>query len=52
MNYWFAEEFEHKSINVNISEILENGYTIVKNSVDIVLINEFLSDYEMLKKIH
>ena len=50
MNYWFAEEFQDKSNNINISEILENGYTIVKNSVDIVLINEFLGDYEMLKK--
>jgi len=49
MNYWYAENFEKESKNENISDLLMNGYTVVKNSLDTACIDKFLSDYEKVK---
>ena len=49
--YWYAEKFDTKQSNPHISNLLINGYTIVKNSLDPVLIDNFLLDYEKLKNL-
>jgi len=49
MKYWYAENFEKLSNNENISDLLMNGYTVVKNSLDTIYIDNFSEDYDRLK---